>query len=145
MIRKNDGYRQQIAQLKYKNRNISDKLKRKSVSLQREEARFTMKKNTTITVKKSQKSEWRQNKIKDNFRARDPVDLFVFDPVIKVHVQVLEYHKPADYVDLNGRNLYLWDKMTGLYHSFYIKMGTYQVSNYDVDEPLKPDRLCDHF
>jgi len=143
MRRKNEKDTQQIAKLKSKNGYLSNKLNRKPISVLREEARSN-RKGFQVEFK-SQKLERLGNTIKDNFRNADPVDLFVFDPVIKCHIQVLEYHKPADYVDLNGKTLHLWDKNTGLYHSFFIKMGTNQVSNYDLDEPLKPDKLCAQF
>jgi len=91
------------------------------------------------------KLETLQNRIFSNIRMADPVDLFVYDPLIKAHVQVLEYHKPADHVSLEGRTLHLWDKKTGLNHTFYIEMKTENVTNYNLDVPLQPPKLCNVF
>jgi len=135
---KDERLTKQISQLKTKNRYLSNNFNRKPVSSLRANANFNM-------VVKHKKLELLEFSIRDKFRSADPVDLFVYDPVIKTHIQVLEYHKPADYVDLNGKILHLWDKKTGRLHTFSVKMGTNQVSNYDFDEPLKPEKLCDEF
>jgi len=128
---KDERHKQEKAKLIAKNRLVSDKLNatRREVSSLRDDARIRALSNSIF----------------DDFRTRDPVDLFVFDAVIKAHVHVLEYHKPADHVDLKGRVLRLWDKKTGYCHSFNINMHTKDVCKYDVDKPIQPERLCDLF
>jgi len=136
---KDEIHKQEKAKLMAKNRLVSDKLNatRREVSSLREDARIRAQ--NQINIQRLSKT------IFDDFRTRDPVDLFVFDPVINAHVHVLEYHKPADHVDLKGRVLRLWDKKTGYCHIFNINMHTKDVCKYDVDKPIQPEQLCEFF
>jgi hypothetical protein len=147
--KKDERQTKQISREKAKNRVLSDKLARKPVSSLRIDARIKIEQNN-IGIQRIDQFQYQrlnqlQFRIMDNFRTADPIDLFVFDPVIKTLIHVLEYHKPADHVNLEGRVLGLWDQKTGLYHSFQIKMITNDVPKYDLDEPLQPKQLCDVF
>jgi len=137
MKKKDAIHARQMARLREKNRDLSDKLKRKPVS--------TLRVETQIRIQTTNRLETLNMTIRDNFRSADPVDLFVYDSALKFHVHVLEYHKPADFVDLHGKTLSLWDMKSGLYHIFYLKLETYHVSKYQLDEPIKPKQLCDKF
>jgi hypothetical protein len=132
---KDERQKKEIADLKAQNRHLSDKARRIPVSELR----------VNVQVEQSNLLETLQNRIYSNIRLADPVDLFVYDPLIKAHVQVLEYHKPADHVSLDGRTLHLWDKKTGLNHTFSIAMKTENVTNYNLDVPLQPTKLCNEF
>jgi hypothetical protein len=120
--KKDELHARQKANLRAKNRDLSDNLKRKNQYID--------------------SLNWR---IMFNIRARDPVDVFVYDSVLKVHVHVLEYHKPADFVDLHGKTLSLWDKSSGQYHIFFLKLETNRVSEFQLDDPIQPKQLCDVF
>jgi hypothetical protein len=118
-----------------------DKLKNQNQNLQKKGARITgeYRRQTLTSV------TWLERTIMDNFRIADPIDLFVFNPKDKVFQHVLEYHKPADHVDLKGRTLGLWDKKTNKYHTFHIQILTEDVKKYDLKKPVEPERLCDVF
>jgi len=91
--KKDEIHARQMANLRAKNKDLSD---RRPVSSLRVEAQIRIQ-NTYI-------SPTYQN---FSLNTRDPVDLFVFDQDLKAHVHVLEYHKPADFVDLRGKTLSL--------------------------------------
>jgi len=137
--KKDENHARQMAQLRQKNRDLSEKIKRRPVSTLRVEAqiRFERKSNNRL--------EWLFDMERDYIRNADPVDLFVYDSKLGAHVHVLEYHKPSDHVDLQGKNLFLWDKKTGLYHYFKINLLTQNVSKFQLDEPIQPKQLCDVF
>jgi len=140
-LKQNDEkFCKQIAELKNKNRYLSDEVTRSNSELRMEreqsKARDVANNNNVARL---------ESIIRDNIRARDPVDIFVFDPTIKCHVHVLEYHKPADHVDLKGRTLALYDKKSGLTHTFEITMQTKNAKGFNLDEPLQPKQLCPDF
>jgi len=134
--KKDEIHARQMANLRAKNRDLSDKFQRKPVS--------TLRK-TQINVNNNIYIDSLNRRIMDNFRDADPVDVFVYDSVLKVHVHVLEYHKPADFVALHGKTLSLWDKKSGQYHIFYLKLKTNRVSDFQLDSPIQPKLLCDVF
>jgi hypothetical protein len=134
---KDEKHMKEIEKLKKKNRYLSDKVKRKPVS--------ELRVNVGIRVEQDLRLEILNKRVLDNIRLADPVDLFVYDPLIKAHVHVLEYHKPADHVSLKGRTLQLWDKQTGKNHTFFIVMKTDNVIKFNLDDPLQPKKLCDVF
>jgi len=138
---KDEVHARQIAKLRAKNRDLSSKNKKPGSSLRVEAFSSTQIRIETTNNRLGQL----QYTIMDNWRTSDPVDLFVYDTEKKCHVPVLEYHKPADHVDLKGRTLSLWDKKTGLSHSFFITLKTNGVSKYLLDEPIQPKQLCDVF
>jgi len=138
LSQKDERMTNQIAKLKAKNRFLSDKIKdRPKVS--------ELRVRVNVQVTASSKMQSLETKIFDNIRSQDPIDLFVFDPELKAHVHVLEYHKPADHVDLEGRTLRLWDKKSGFNHIFDIKLLTKDVATLDFDDPLQPKQLCEIF
>jgi hypothetical protein len=136
--KKDEMHAKQMAQLRAKNRDLSDKY-RKPLSTLRVETKIR------IDTRNNNRLENLSLVAMDNFRSADPVDLFVFDSELKVHVHVLEYHKPADFVDLRGKEMCLWDKKTGMYHTFILQLQTQNVSKYQFDEPIQPKQLCDVF
>ena len=139
---KDERLNKQIADLKAKNRFLSDKINAPKISHQRSNVRAISRVTTSTSSFRIQRLE---TSIFENIRTRDPVDLFVFDPELKVHVHVLEYHKPADHVDLKGKTLKLWDKKSALSHTFDIKLNTKDVATLDFDDPLQPKQLCEQF
>jgi len=138
--KKDEIHARQMANLRAKNRDLSDKFMRKPVS--------TLRVDTQIRFQNVNNNYYFNSlnrTIIDNFRTADPVDVFVYDSVLRIHVHVLEYHKPADFVDLHGKTLSLWDKKSGQYHIFYLKLETNRVSNFQLDDPILPKQLCDVF
>jgi hypothetical protein len=158
--KKDEFQKNQIAQLKNQNQNLqkkgqiqkkqNDKLKNQNRDLQKKGERITVAYSTsqTITYGNPLLNQF-QMKIRDNFRTADPIDLFVYNPnhdkddISFKHV--LEYHKPADHVDLNGRTLGLWDEKTRAYHTFHIQILTEDVKKYNLDKPVIPEKLCEVF
>jgi len=153
-----------ITKLKKKNRYLSDKIieakeqNRKleinnnilrQQSLERQQAlerqQDLERQQTWERQQALQRQQTLENQIFANIRSRDPVDIFVYDPVKKAHVHVLEYHKPADHVHLEGKILNLWDKKSELMHTFEITMLTKDVNKFDLDDPLQPKSLCKYF
>jgi hypothetical protein len=137
--KKDEIHARQMANLRANNRDLSDKLKRKPVSTLRVETQIRIQNVNNNYIDSLNRT------IMVNIRAADPVDVFVYDSVLKVHVHVLEYHKPADFVDLHGKTLSLWDKKSGQYHIFYLKLETNRVSDFQLDDPIQPKQLCDVF
>jgi hypothetical protein len=134
--KKDEIHARQMAKLRERNRDFS---KRKPVSTIRVETQLRIQSMNNTYI------DSLNRRIFDNFRTADPVDVFVYDSALKIHVHVLEYHKPADFVDLDGKTLYLWDKKSGLYHKFYLKLETNRVSVFQLDDPIQPKQLCDVF
>jgi len=154
--KKDEIQKNQIDKLKNQNQNLQkkdeiqkkkiNKLNNQNQNLQKKGERFTVEYRRTVTYE-NRRLEQLQSTIMDNFRTADPIDLFVFDPNDKdqPYKHVLEYHKPADHVDLNGRYLGLWDKKTNKYHTFHIQILTENVKKYDFKKPVEPNQLCDVF
>jgi FtsZ-binding cell division protein ZapB len=144
----------EVSSLKKKNRSltVSNLAQRTQISNQNEHIRNL---NTQIASNRNKRERPNrndsgyvaslQNRVLKNIRDRDPVDIFVYHPEQKVMVHVLEYHKPADHVHLDGNILTLYDKPSGRSHIFELTMKTSTVSDYDLSEPLRPSSLCDAF
>jgi len=155
--KKDEFQKNQIAQLKNQNQNLkkkgqaqkkqNDQLKNQNWDLQKKGERITVATSQTITYGRPLMNLNRN--IRDNFRTADPIDLFVYDPYhdkdASSFKHVLEYHKPADHVDLNGRTLGLWDQKTREYHTFHIQILTEDVNKYNLDKPVVPEKLCEVF
>lgn len=137
---KDETHQRQMAQLRQKNRDLSEKIRRKPVS--------TLRVEVQIRDENASRSNIVDKLIKkqlDTIRNADPVDLFVYDSVLGAHVHVLEYHKPSDHVHLQGKKLYLWDEKNGKTHYFKINLLTENVFKFQLDDPIQPKRLCDQF
>lgn len=140
MKKKDENHARRMAQLRQKNRDLSDEIRRRPVSVLRVEAKIR------VQTKRNNRLESLIVQEMVNIRNADPVDLFVYDSELRAHVHVLEYHKPADHVDLQGKTLYLLEnKTTGKYHSFKINLLTENVSKFQLDDPIQPKQLCDVF
>lgn len=125
--------------------------KRSKSSFKQEGERKTKYKSTTInlnvTVNITQKTRLTnlQKNVFANFRDLDPIDIFVYHPIEKTMVHVLEYHKPADHVHLEKNMVTLYDMPSQQSHVFCIEMSSSNISAYDFVEPLRPSTLCDYF
>jgi len=141
---KDENMRKQLTKLKSKNRYLSDRVaKAKQSALPRPYSAIApFSTNGTFSTNKLARLEL---KVHDSIRSRDPVDLFAFDPERKTLVHVLEYHKPADHVNLQKRTLELWDKNSNTIHIFGITLLTKDVARFDFDDPLQPKKLCEEF
>eukprot|EP01133_Synstelium_polycarpum_P010574 gene10574-12301_t len=94
----------------------------------------------TLKIQNEERRMQNERKVEE-----DPVDILIYDPELMQHVHVLEYHKPADHVNISGKTVELYDKETKMIHTFDIVLQTKDMSKFDFSDPLKPKQLCPQF
>jgi len=138
-------YSESELMMEERSQDIISELVRQNAELRRrEEQRQEQRRLEQMRRDRELQDQWAKEKRRAELDRilRDPIDFFVWSEESKKFKLVVEYHKPADQVQILGKDL--WIVKDGGTHQFEIQVRPKNLVDFE-GFPIFPDSMCPAF